>query len=422
MKKIYYMSLLLSLCGAGIAGISSKKYCCLLSKLKKITTIDTTILDSLTTSCDVNVIHISQADIPYTITKPGRYCVIENLFVTAGQDAITIDLDAATLGLIVIDINSYTINGLVSGFPTGRNGIIAKSVIAPSPGQALPVGIAILNGKILGMAEHGIYVPFGVSVFSVTDVTAQSDGFSSADAGGIVVGKSDQPLLNPIITNCKVLGGSGANGIVLTNPFDYLILNSTMSAIGGDGLILDNPLNIGSGVIDTCIASQNGGNGFTLTTNTDHAVFLDCIASDNGASGFNIGGPFAELNNCRAEKNTQYGFILTATSNLLTQCSTADNGIAGFNIASNSNVIFDSFAISNSGDGYLISGNFNQINGNIATSNTGTGFNRTAGTANRIYSNFANNNTGGNYSGSITNVQVNPVPADAINFTTNISD
>lgn len=371
--------------------------------------------------CDQNVIHISQADIPFTITEPGRYCVIEDLFVGPGQTAITIDFDAITSNITVIDLNNYSINGLVSGQPAGANGILGIAT-TPPPGQPLGVGIQIINGKILGMVEHGIYIPFGLSVSLIDHITIQSCGFSGGpDNGGIVIGNIDQPLISPVISNTFVLGFSFDYGIILINPLNYLIINTTTSIVGQDGINIQGQNFAVAGVFSTCTSSGNAGNGFITTVNDSNVAFSGCIAASNGADGFDVAGSQSNFTNCRSKANTGHGFTISSNNNIFDACFAIGNTGSGFAITGGfNNDIQQCVALNNTQDGFLIETAPNELNNNTASGNGGLGFNATV-LGNRIYTNYSSNN-GTNFSGTITNVAVSPVPADPINHTTNISN
>lgn len=409
---------------------SKKRYCCLLKKLNELIAlsarnesllneININVVDLL--DCDQNVVMISQADIPYTITSPGRYCLVEDIAVTAGQNAITIDFDQIASNITVIDLNNYTINGLVNGVPGGANGIVGIAT-TPPVGQSLPVGIEIINGKIVAFLEHGIYIPFGVSVFLVENLTIQSCGLTGdPNDGGIVIGNIDEPLLSPVISNTFVLGGSANDGLRLINPLNYLIINSATSLCGGNGVSIVGQNFAVAGIVKRCIASGNNGTGFITQMDDANASFIDCVAASNGNGGYNIAGSQTTFTYCRAKSNNGNGYTITSDNNVFESCSASDNSLAGFAITAGvDNDIQNCVALGNDGDGYLISTAPNSLNNNTSSGNGGFGFNATI-VGNQIYANFANDN-GANYSGTITNVAVNPVPADPFNFTTNISN
>ncbi len=83
-------------------------------------------------SCDVNVVHISQADVGpsgYSITVPGDYCLIEDInwapaasgVFGAPVAAITIDIPTGQ-GDVVLDLNGYFLGqapGNTAGFTVG---------------------------------------------------------------------------------------------------------------------------------------------------------------------------------------------------------------------------------------------------------------------------------------------------------------
>jgi hypothetical protein len=409
---------------------SKKRFCCLLQKLNNILALDTQIENTVNeinnnvlalADCDQNVVMISQADIPYIITEPGRYCLIEDVAVGAGQTAITIDFDAVVANITEIDLNGYTINGLVDGAPGAANGIVGIAA-APPVGQSLPVGVQIINGKIVAMLEHGIYIPYGISVLRVDNITVQSSGLTGNPTdGGIVIGSMDAPLLSPVISKTFVFGGSANDGLVLINPLNYLIENTSASLCGGDGISIEGQNFAVAGVITTCVSSGNGGSGFVTVVDDTNTAFINCVASSNGNGGYMVAGSQSTFTECRAKSNTGNGFTVTNIDNIFDSCFSGNNSGSGYAItAGSNNDIQQCVALGNDIDGFLINTAPNALNNNTSSGNGGFGFNATV-LGNKIYANFANDN-GTNYSGTITNVAVSPVPADPFNFTTNIEN
>lgn len=411
--RSYLYCLLTFLSISSSLALSKKKYCCLINKLNTITTIVSR------GDCSENVVLIHQADIPYTITRPGRYCLAETINIASGQTAITIDFDAVSGNIVSIDLNDYAING-GSG---GANGIVGVGTVS---GNVFPAGLEIFNGTIASMTEHGIYVPLGLGLLSLDALTIQSCGFTGGPTnGGIVVGNDNQLLIDPVVKNTNIFGSGGTDyGLILINPQDFSIINTSASFNGNDGMSIRGTVDFIPGVIYLCTTSGNRGNGIMISADTSDTKFIDCIAAANGAAGYAVDGDHSSFSNCQATSNGTNGFTIISDNNVFIWCNASGNTQAGFAVNSGTNNDIQSCtALSNGTDGFLMATAPNQINGNTASGNSGDGFNATdaSPTGNRIYSNFSNDN-GTNFSASITNVAVSPVPADPINFTTNIAN
>jgi parallel beta-helix repeat protein len=368
--------------------LSAKHRCCTLNRcqfnaiLNSISQGDaniTTILNQINntinninnqTSCDDSIIQIRQADIPYTITAPGEYCLAEDITITSG-DAITIVASGLIGKNVVLDLNDKTING--SG--TADNGIIlipTKFVIAPQ------LDLIIKNGTIMNMLEHGIYISINVGSLLINSIITDACGIGgiTPNQGGIVVGDIRIPF-NTIIRNCRVLGGltSTGYGIYLLNCAQGQISNCTTIFNALDGIFMQSNSVALGGSIDNCTSSFNGQNGI----NTEQEAIV--------------------VKNCISESNQNIGILVS-----LDNCAVLDN------ISNNNSV-----------DGISIAAQNCQVRNNTATNNLGDGLSD-SGTNNRIYGNYANNNATNNYSASIVNVATSPAFNDAINHTANIAD
>lgn len=390
MKKVLLCIMLLLINSSTLK--ARRRRCCVLAPCQLAAILQSdrnivTILNQITNiinyiknqkTCDDSIIQIRQSDIPYFITDPGEYCLAEDITITSG-DAITIVAIGLVGKKVVLDLNNKTING--SG--TADNGIIVVLTKFVLP---VPIGLEIKNGTIIGMKEHGIYIPFGLGDLIIDSMVINACGITggeTSDQGGIVVGGS-QGAYSPTIRNCRVQGAgpilSAGYGIYLRNSLNGQISHCISTLNGLDGIVMENDSIFFGGRIDNCTSSSNKQDGIRIVSHSivSHSVVIE---------------------NCITEQNSLTGIVVSA------------NNCAILNNISNNNTI----------NGLSIAGNNCEVRSNTATSNAGDGFND-SGTTNRIYGNYANNNTTNNYSASIVNVATSPAFNAAINHTANIAD
>ncbi|MBY0110303.1 MAG: right-handed parallel beta-helix repeat-containing protein [Candidatus Babeliaceae bacterium] len=333
----YLYGLLVFLSVENSLAISKKKYCCLVNKLNNLTNL----VAQGNMNCNENVFLISQSDIPYTITKPGRYCLVENIAVDSGQTAITIQFDDIVQNLVYLDLNSYVINGSSTGdAATGAaNGIVGVGTVS---GNVFPAGVQIVNGEIVSMSEHGIYIPLGMGLLTLDGLTIQSCGSAGGSTnGGIVVGNDAQILINPVIKNTNIFGSGGTDyGMILINPQNFLILSSASSFNGKDGYSIRGSTDFIPGVISLCTASGNGGNGFSINASSANTKITDCIAASNQLSGFHIAGENGSFSGCQAGSNGIDGFTIASNNNAFVSCVASGNNGSGFtvNVGTNNDI------------------------------------------------------------------------------------
>ncbi len=196
-------------------------------------------------SCDVNVVHISQADVGpsgYFITTPGVYCLIEDINwapTSSGAfgipaPAITIDVPAG--GDVVLNLNGYYLSQAPGNTQIFTAGIKVTSNMN---------NIIIENGTVKNFGTVGIYIDPVVNL-TLRDLTVNNIGA----AGGLILGLdtavvgiaisgisdfSSSGLVN--IDNVHVYGVSptlpipslASYGLYITATFEVNIRNSSFS-------------------------------------------------------------------------------------------------------------------------------------------------------------------------------------------------
>lgn len=386
MKTSYIFTIILSCVSSGMFASTKKYLCCLNKKINESLVYSRQISEQLSTieqlaeepcaPCSQNIIPISQNDIPFVISQPGRYCLTENIVIDKGS-AITIDLEEVAGSSVAIDLNGYTISGFNGSAVSGNYGITTTTP-ALTNNNPFPCIVEIYNGTIVAMTNAGINIPIGLSHLNISSVSTLQAS-QGAPQAGISVGSLINEAPYVIITDCVSIGFGGhtGHGFALFNCTNFTVERCSANGSGLDGFYAENSGGFGGGLFIECAANNNMSNGFNLTLNQEHCIARSCTATNNGSAGFLIDADYVTIDTSIAHNNDQQG--------------------------------------------YLIRGGRNSILSNQALGNTGFGFDASsARSPNFIYANYSAANGAGEYNG-ITNVQTSPVPSDPINATTNIA-
>lgn len=300
---------------------------------------------------------ISQADVPFTITKPGSYYLSENLSPAGLGDPFVIRIVAND---VTLDFRGFAIFGATE-VTTALDGVLVE------PERE---NITIRNGTITLCQDKGIDAQLAIVV------AVEAMRISRCVDDGVAVGAG------AIIRNTHLLNNGGA-GVVAS----------------GSG-----------GVIDNCVAEGNGSVGFQ----TAHSMTVtNCAAAHNGFGFF--AGEGATLQNCTALENTQRGFgggpalfeNCTATRNAFdgfntnsgsrfSNCTADENQTNGFRVAANSH-LRDCSANANTLNGFAVATQDSRLDACSANGNGTNGFSVT-GSGNLLVRSSAGNNTALNFS------------------------
>ncbi len=297
------------------------------------------------------------ADSTFRISQPGSYYLGANIVAESGKHGIEIATNGVTLDLMGFEISGA--NDTLSGiFAAGFN-------------------IAIRNGSIRGMGDHGIEAESSFSG-TIQDIFVVFVGGGSGDGSGILTGPTFK------ISNCAVTGSQGpcfrggkgciaesctasqsftGNGFsfddasVITSCFanqcaahgieagaGSSIVGCTTEANGASGVVC-----AGRSVVLGCASVGNTADGIEIGR---HAVVESCSASDNGFGGIVAYAPQATIRGCMAFKNGLNGIQSTAAS-LVADCSSWNNGLNGVAV-SGSSVVRSCAAADNTGSGITI--------------------------------------------------------------------
>lgn len=283
--------------------------------LNRINTEETSIFDTLSSiGCDSDcTFTIGPANIPYTITQSGTYCLISDLSVTFTTDpVITV---TATSG-VTIEMNDYVISGTTGVFgtliTTSTDVIIRNGALEGcSAGIAAlfssdvqfsnltftgdPVNTQFSIGALFSsnIAIKNVIMEFGVVGISLSD----SDGCSVHNCtitditfSGILIGGSSSYniISQTTVNNSSTYGFNISSTPTTTHPASNILVNCIASNCLNTGILLAS---IGS---NGCITSQcqtsSCGVGMQASGSSDPQAFLECFASNNNNNGFSSQG------------------------------------------------------------------------------------------------------------------------------------
>ena len=269
---------------------------------------------------------IKQADIPKTITKPGVYCLAEDV-KASGNCIIMIDIQT---DCVVLDLKDHTVDG---------NGVADTGI---SAGVADPEisNIIIRNGFVKGATGDG------VSLLNVIDGVVERVSSSENGANGFELPVPSIDTLNIIFRECQA-SFNGEDGFRFRATVDNCCLLSCKSNF-------NNP---GGG-------ASSRGFGFCLEG--QRHVVRDCVANDNELEGFQLFGTLPPVNStffgyhvvadCSSVgSRTAHGFdIKNLTSNAIRNCVAINNFLDGFKVGGGNNTVRDCTAIENGSEGFRL--------------------------------------------------------------------
>ena len=183
-------------------------------------------------------------------------------------------------------------------------------------------GSYYLTGEVVGQA--GFY---GIQI-EASDVTLDLSGFT---VRGVAGARSGMVVAGANRVNVEVANGAfrdwpefGASVGAETS----IVRHVRFIANGFDGL------SIRSGVVEGCIARENGGSGFRAQQAT---TFRDCAAEDNLGDGIDS-GIISTVVNCVALANGDDG-VYGGSASTIIGCSSQQNGGDGFEIEFGSTIV-----------------------------------------------------------------------------------
>lgn len=277
-----------------------------------------------------NIISISPANIPFTITQPGYYQLIGDIdpsIIPAGADAITVQADNVT-----INLNQYAVSASTNSVVG-----IPKAINCGNHNN-----ITVMNGRIRlntsagSPARTGIYFSGGANIrgFKLLNVIFTTG--DNGDVKGLLVDVGAS-LIGAEVANVTF---AGLNlGLAFMDGIQGVFNNSVFRDIRFqnifDALTLDDSTNI---IVQDCTVEGYSNIAYQVTGTSNNILFKGCAAIQ-GAAG-SQGGFFADATTTNiqflkciatASAGAAYGFSTNSVTHFIHACQTigATTGYTG---------------------------------------------------------------------------------------------
>jgi Right handed beta helix region len=266
---------------------------------------------------------------PYTITQPGSYYLVTNLYIAVG-DGIAISANNVTL-----DLNGFTVAG-------------------NSPGLGVDIGNAQTNVIVRNRLMSGWYDGVLISVTNSRNIVLERLVISGSPGYGIYCS------CPAVVRDCLCVSNNGS-GI-----FVYGGGQITDCDAGNNG---QTGINVYNGIVRNCRAANNASGGILVAPGT----VSGCWVQNNGDSGIYLGAPGSEaIGNTCIGNNTNAttfnaGIFVGAVNNRVEDNHVSASGYAGISVNSSysGNIIVKNFVSGNGANNYLTPGN--QVVGPLIT-------------------------------------------------------
>lgn len=323
--------------------------------------IDITNMFLVNSPCNVEI-PITQADMPLTITTPGRYCVLENLSGT-----LTIDADDVLVDFNGFKISSASPNNIFSN--THQNITIVNGI----------VGDSTLNGIFLVSCTSVIIADIkfeesdtGCELRQVQGFRVHNCSFENHDsntAGALYLNAS----VDGKVSKCSFYDNARAQAcLAVVNSSNIVLFD--VSAENSTGNNIFNLLTSNNCNLIGCLARGTSSAAAFSFNNTPNCSCFGCEASDISGDGFIVTGANTDsliLDHCvtlSAQNDVGFNIQGSATSVCVLNCLAADTSI-GFRLATSGNYIFNNLAKNNNTNGFFQTVVSNVWLGNIAEYN-----------------------------------------------------
>lgn len=224
--------------------------------------------------CNVNVVHISQADVGpggFTISIPGRYCLIEDITFSptaSGTPAAPLAAITITTSNVQLDLNGYVLSGPLD------------PAIINTVGIKVGTGPLLSNVQILGGGSGSVQgFTLGIFVDPVDNVLIEDlSAISNGQTGSVIINGS------------SFVGGIAVVGTPVTNSQNVVLRRVNTSFNGGTPVALTSTFGtllnwvtsatVENSQFDNNTSTFNGTNGLFMSQSNDIDV-RDCQANDN---------------------------------------------------------------------------------------------------------------------------------------------
>jgi len=321
------------------------------TNLQAALTLITEIENQLANQVSCAATPISQADIDagagiYTITKPGNYCLTENVTGSIMINASNVSFDLNSFNITVesaIPLSGIVINGdyvsVQNGTLTGETEF--SSSLSCTDFSLNRFCISVCNHNYLRFSDLSINnIPatygFGIDITDCNSVIIERVTLYQNATALAVSGSTDIFIVDSIfdgnyeyssivnnnrvlISGCQFTNGVYGPGLVCSGLTDLVLVDSHALFNGACGCACDGStpsgflLNRGTTNFEiiNCNAIKNYGNGFTVDDSCNDGFLGTCnaLANTNGA-GFSIDADSSVVivRDCNANANTGFGF------------------------------------------------------------------------------------------------------------------
>ncbi|MCL4361526.1 right-handed parallel beta-helix repeat-containing protein [Candidatus Dependentiae bacterium] len=244
------------------------------------------LLSTITSVFPCAATPITQAEIPYTITSPGLYCLADPVTNPSASPAITISSDNVTL-----DLNGNVIN------------------MQGSSGSGVSIGavtnITVKNGNIVNSTGNGISatgssqlfidqvktstLANGINLSNVTNSIVNELIAKNCTISGITATNNSNTitLKNSSINNCvsgiqlaAVTNFSVENNVITNNTSNGIVVNqSTLGKITNN--LISNYSNIGIGFVSTSLRNTVMNNFLETSVGATIGISIAASATNN---------------------------------------------------------------------------------------------------------------------------------------------
>lgn len=267
--------------------------------------------NNLTTCCDTlesmigniggcgTITTITQKDIPFEITKSGRYCL--------GQD-----ISVNTPGQIGIAVNAVGVDLNLNGH-AGKAGAADTTVIATIGTASL---VHIHNGVVTGSDNSADVGQIGIAALTnnVVISSIQAQKFSAPESSGFLIqGLANSKTEAISVKHCTCTGNF--IGIEINNSSNLKIHDCALDKSIFAGIAQVNAPNSSSNIlVEDCAISNSTNHGISTAVSQSNWIFKNVQINASGLNGMNLAGGFQSLaiKNCQVLNSGVYGITLSS--------------------------------------------------------------------------------------------------------------
>lgn len=299
-----------------------------------------TVIDALITpTCDIATA-IAQTDMPYTITAPGQYCLVESVTGT-----LTIDADD-----VLVNLNGFKISGGTPDniFVQSRQNITITNGIIGNAG-VIGNGIRFNNCTTVVVTDIKFQQSdIGCRFDATNGIRLHNCSFKDhvgVEAGTIIFENAS----NGKVTSCQISGGQRPSGLAvvrLLNSSNISFFDVNVADYIGTSINYFSSISCDSIIFTDCSVQQKVGELAQLSflfNNCSSSGCFNCTEFSWGGFGFFVSNSSSKilLDHCKSVNR-----INGATAFLLTNCSDCcivdciqEGNAVGYRVNSTSNCL-----------------------------------------------------------------------------------